>query len=121
MVLVPTAFGWPALGIGPTRGTEPPALDYPMLGAARLWETREHLPALERLFGAGRARVLAETVVPSTTTDLARHLGLAPSTVSQHLAALRDAGLVDARRRGREVRYGRTALGTALVRAAQSR
>ncbi len=31
---MPSAFGWPTLGIGPTRGTEPPALTYPVLGAA---------------------------------------------------------------------------------------
>lgn len=33
--------------------------------------------------------------------DLTRHLGLAQSTVSQHLACLRDCGLVDVRAHGR--------------------
>lgn len=33
--------------------------------------------------------------------DLTRHLGLAQSTVSKHLACLRDCGLVDSRPEGR--------------------
>lgn len=37
--------------------------------------------------------------------DLTRHLGLAQSTVSQHLACLRDCGLVEARPQGRASVY----------------
>lgn len=37
--------------------------------------------------------------------DLTRHLELAQSTVSGHLACLRDCGLVDARPEGRQVFY----------------
>lgn len=37
--------------------------------------------------------------------DLTEHLGLAQSTVSQHLACLRDCGLVDARPHGRASMY----------------
>ncbi|WP_405779118.1 DUF5937 family protein [Streptomyces sp. NBC_00859] len=117
LILVPTAFGWPKLGIGPTSATSdtPPALSYPMLGAARLWDPGARSPAIARLLGAGRAVVLAETLVPSTTSGLARRVGLAPATVSQHLAVLRDAGLVTAERRGREVLYRQTALAAALT------
>jgi DNA-binding transcriptional ArsR family regulator len=89
-----------------------------MLGAARLWETSPQPAAVARLLGVGRALVLAEAVVPSTTSGLAARLGLAPATVSQHLGVLRDAGLVTARRIGREVYYGQTELATALLRAA---
>lgn len=116
MILVPTVFGWPTLGIGPTGDTSaPPALVYPMLGAAAVWEPAARRPAVARLLGAGRASVLAETVVPSTTGVLAQRVGLAPATVSQHLAVLRDAGLVTARRRGREVLYSQTPLAAALL------
>jgi DNA-binding transcriptional ArsR family regulator len=123
LVLVPTAFGWPKLGIGPTGDTAetPPALVYPMLGAARLWEPTARPAAIARLLGAGRAIVLAETLVPSTTSGLARRVDLAPATVSQHLAVLRDAGLVTARRRGREVLYGQTPLAAALLHSATGR
>ncbi|MFI1890176.1 DUF5937 family protein [Streptomyces jumonjinensis] len=117
LTLVPTAFGWPNLGIGPTDAISaaPPALVYPMLGAARLWEPAARSPAIARLLGAGRALVLAETLVPSTTSGLARRVGLAPATVSQHLAVLRDVGLVTAERRGREVFYQQTPLAAALT------
>lgn len=118
LVLVPTAFGWPNLGIGPTdsRSTSPPALVYPMLGAARLWERAAQPSAISRLLGAGRASVLAETFLPGTTSGLAQRVGLAPATVSQHLSVLRDAGLVSASRRGREVLYRQTPLAAALLR-----
>jgi DNA-binding transcriptional ArsR family regulator len=117
LILVPTAFGWPNLGIGPTDNASaaPPALVYPMLGAARLWEPAVRSPAVERLLGAGRAHVLAETVIPSTTASLARRLGLAAGTVSEHLTVLREAGLVAAERRSREVFYRQTPLAAALL------
>jgi DNA-binding transcriptional ArsR family regulator len=41
--------------------------------------------------------------------------------VSVHLAVLRDAGLAVAARRGREVRYARTDLGTAIVELDRAR
>jgi ArsR family transcriptional regulator len=42
---------------------------------------------------------------PAEVHRIAEALGLSQPTVSQHLAALRGAGLVDAVRDGREVRY----------------
>jgi DNA-binding transcriptional ArsR family regulator len=119
LVLVPTVFGWPNLGIGPTSDTSavPPALVYPTLGAARLWDPATRSPAIARLLGAGRANVLAGTLIPSSTSSLARRVDLAPATVSEHLTVLRDAGLVTAERRGREVLYRQTPLATALLRS----
>lgn len=119
LVLVPTAFGWPNLGIGPTNDTShtPPALVYPMLGSARLWEPATDPPAITRLLGAGRASVLAKALFPSTTRSLAQRVALTPATVSQHLAILRDAGLVTAERRGREVLYRQTPLAAALMQS----
>jgi DNA-binding transcriptional ArsR family regulator len=117
LILVPTAFGWPNLGIGPTDDTSaaPPALAYPMRGAARLWQPTTRPPAIARLLGTGRASVLAETLIPSTTSSLAQRMNMAPATVSQHLTVLRDAGLVTAQRRGREVLYQQTPLAAALL------
>ncbi len=43
---------------------------------------------------------------PMEVRRLADHFGMAQPAVSQHLAALRSAGLVEAVRSGREVRYG---------------
>ncbi|MDY7087379.1 MAG: helix-turn-helix domain-containing protein [Actinomycetota bacterium] len=49
-------------------------------------------------------------------SGLATALGLAPSTVSEHLAGLLAAGVVHRRRAGRRVLYGLEPAGTALVR-----
>jgi DNA-binding transcriptional ArsR family regulator len=61
--------------------------------------------------------VLADLDAPRTTTELARRLGMSPGGVSQHLAALRDAGLVSAQRNGRSVLYCRSPLADELVTA----
>jgi DNA-binding transcriptional ArsR family regulator len=45
---------------------------------------------------------------PHTATDLARDLPMTRQAVLHHLQALADAGLVDASRDGREVRYRAT-------------
>lgn len=42
---------------------------------------------------------------PRTVTELCRSLGLAQSNVSQHLAVLRDRGVVSAERSGNNVLY----------------
>ncbi len=86
-----------------------------MQGAARLWEPATRSPTIARLLGSDRASVLAETLVPSTTSGLAQRVGLAPATLSEHLTVLRDAGLVTATRRGREVLYRQTPLAAALL------
>ncbi|MCI4062211.1 transcriptional regulator [Micromonospora sp. R77] len=52
---------------------------------------------------------------PATTAGLAATLGLAPSTVSEHLTALATAGVVHRRRVGRRVLYGLEPAGLALV------
>jgi DNA-binding transcriptional ArsR family regulator len=52
---------------------------------------------------------------PASTTQLARGNGLAVGALGDHLAVLRDAGLVDRARSGRSVLYRRTPLGDALA------
>ena len=48
---------------------------------------------------------------PRSVTSLARDAGVSRSAVSQHLGVLRQAGLVQAERRGRQVFYGRSDAG----------
>ena len=99
LILVPTAFGWPNLGIGPTDDTSaaPPALVYPMLGAARLWEPIHAVTGDRATRWAPDVRPCwPKPLIPSTTSRLAQRVDLAPATVSEHLAVLRDAGLVTA-------------------------
>ena len=116
LLLVPSVLVWPDV----VSGFQPPwlpALIYPARGLGGL--VTEAGPgaaeALTRLLGRGRAAVLAALDEPDSTSALARRLGLAPSSVSAHLTALRDAGLLTARRERHRVLYERTPLGIALV------
>ncbi|HEY3501816.1 MAG TPA: DUF5937 family protein [Actinocatenispora sp.] len=95
-----------------------PALIYPARGLDALWSPGTAASAaLSRLLGATRAAVLVAVDEPTTTTALAGRLGLALSSVSAHLAVLRDTGLLTAHRDGPRVLYERTALGAALAGA----
>ncbi|WP_128984373.1 ArsR/SmtB family transcription factor [Streptomyces roseicoloratus] len=67
------------------------------------------------LLGRGRAAVLRELDGPLTTHGLADRLGLAPSTVSEHLSLLADADVVTRHRVGRSVYYQLTDTGRSLL------
>ncbi|MEV0849159.1 DUF5937 family protein [Streptomyces sp. NPDC049954] len=116
LVLMPSVFAWPDVVSG-LEAPWQPLVVYPARGIGALWEETARRPAraLTGVLGRGRASVLAALGAPSTTSSLARRLGLAPSSVSAHLTALSAAGLLAPRRYGREVLYRRTALGTALA------
>ncbi|MFF4660660.1 DUF5937 family protein [Streptomyces sp. NPDC001381] len=116
LVLMPSVFSWPDV-VGGFEPPWPPMLVYPVRGIGGLWarQAADAPDALSRLLGRGRAAVLAALNEPAGTTALARRLGLAPSSVSAHLSALRDAGLLTSRRYGHEVLYEQTPLGIALA------
>ncbi|MEU4782411.1 winged helix-turn-helix domain-containing protein [Micromonospora sp. NPDC023633] len=67
------------------------------------------------LVGQGRSLILRALAAPGTTAGLAKQLRLAPSTVSEHLTALTNAGVVHRRRAGRHVLYELSPAGAALV------
>ncbi|MFB7917484.1 ArsR/SmtB family transcription factor [Streptomyces sp. NPDC056061] len=67
------------------------------------------------LLGRGRASVVRELSAPITTSALADQLGLAASTVSQHLSALVSAGVVQRHRAGTRVLYELNREGMALT------
>jgi DNA-binding transcriptional ArsR family regulator len=115
LLLMPSAFVWPAT----TVVVEPPwqpTLIYPVRGIDELW--RRPAPqsdrALRRLVGRTRADILINLDEAASTTALGRLHDVSPATVSGHLAALRDAGLVVGHRVGYTVLYERTGLGSAL-------
>ncbi len=119
LLLVPSAFSW----IAPVTIEGPPwqsTLIYPARGVGTLWEAGdERAPdALAGVLGRTRAALLGRLGAPRSTTDLARLAGITPGGASQHLAALRAAGLVASRREGREVLYVRTRLADGLVAGA---
>ncbi|SEF44419.1 Helix-turn-helix domain-containing protein [Thermomonospora echinospora] len=117
LLLVPSAFVWP--GVLAMLPPYQPQLTYPPYAVATLWDRGPAPPpdALGALIGRGRAAVLAGLETPVSTTELARRLGVTPGAVSQHLAVLRDCGLVKGHRVGRRVLYARTGSGDALVAA----
>ncbi len=115
LVLMPSAYGWPAV-IAIADPPWLPTVVYPARGVADLWRAPTAPPdALARLLGRTRALVLAALDEPLSTTALAALLELSPAGVSRHLLALRDAGLAEVERHGHEVRYARTSLGRALL------
>ncbi|MEU4423114.1 hypothetical protein AB0F81_21015 [Actinoplanes sp. NPDC024001] len=119
LLLVPLIFSRGALSCS-TDHPDVIMVTYQSRGAAVLAETPAPPVAAESdrlavLVGRGRAAVLRGLTVPSTTTALAVALGLAPSTVSEHLAGLQAAGVVHRRRAGRRVLYGLEPAGVALL------
>lgn len=116
LLLVPSVLIWP----GGAAFTEPPwpaTLVYPARGSAALHEPHPVTSpqALAQLLGRSRALVLMALDAPASTSQLASTLGLAIGAVGNHLAVLRDSGLVDRARSGRSVLYRRTPLGDAVV------
>ena len=115
LVLMPGVFGWPGLGAA-YDPPWPPTLDYAARGIASLWSPQAR-PAhtLVRLLGTRRALLLAALTEPASTTGLATRCELPASSVSEHLAVLREAGLITTRRTGRYLQHSRTPLGTTLT------
>lgn len=120
LVLMPSAFLWPAVAVIIDEPWQP-TIAYPARGIADLWQQARPPPdALARLLGRTRALLLTSLGQPSSATTLAAVLKLSLSGTSGHLVAMRDAGLVAGTRHGHEIRYARTPLGSALVRASQN-
>lgn len=117
LLLVPLIFSRGAL-VCSADHPDVVMVTYQSRGAAVLAGGPAPAPAEDRLallVGRGRAAVLRALTVPATTTMLATALGLAPSTVSEHLSGLQAAGVVHRRRAGRRVLYGLEPAGQALV------
>ncbi|TDC36788.1 ArsR family transcriptional regulator [Micromonospora sp. KC213] len=120
LLLIPLIFSRGALACS-TDHPEVVAVSYQARGAALLAENAPAPAAsngtdrLAVLVGRGRAQVLRALIRPATTAGLAATLQLAPSTVSEQLAALLNAGVVHRRRVGRRVLYGLEPAGLALV------
>ncbi|EOM74572.1 transcriptional regulator [Rhodococcus rhodnii] len=119
LVLTPSAFVLrPITWASPLASA--PWVSYPVRGAGELGERQVQRPpaALERLIGAAKAHiVVALDESPSSTTQLAQHLGVTAGAVSQSLRVLADNGLVDRTRHGREVLYRLTDTGRRLRRS----
>lgn len=117
LVLIPAVFDWPGIAILMADDLQP-TLSYSPRGIAELWDEPgdgRGDGAMDDLIGGTRADILRVLNVPMTTTELAHRLHLTPAAVSQQLGVLRRAGVVDARRQGREVYSELTASGRRLL------
>ncbi|NUT22462.1 MAG: winged helix-turn-helix transcriptional regulator [Hamadaea sp.] len=116
LLIVPAVFVWPA--VRTVTSAENPQLAYPARGIATLWESAAAAPAaLAAVLGRSRAQLLVELAAPLSTTDLARRTGMSAGGVSQHLTALRAAGLITAHRAGHAVLNMRTPAADTLLAA----
>jgi DNA-binding transcriptional ArsR family regulator len=115
LVLVPSMFCWSRVMTLEDPNVQP-MLVYPALGVANLWfEIPKPTNALEKLLGASCARVLTALKAPNTTLSLAKQFKLAAGGISLQLAKLRDAGLIESERQGREVYYRLSSNGEAFL------
>ena len=115
LLLVPSAFAASHPFVIDSAPWQPTVI-YPARGIATLWdEAPATSGGLARLLGSSRAAMLVDLAAPRSTIELAARLSISPATASHHLSALRDGGLVTARREGRSVLYARTPLGDALA------
>jgi DNA-binding transcriptional ArsR family regulator len=116
LVLIPLVFARGVL-MGESEDERAVALGYQARGTAALWtaDAAGFDGRLELLLGHGRAAVLRALERPATTTELARRMSYAPSTVSAHLDVLARAGLVERHRVRRSVFYGLNETGRAFV------
>ena len=113
LVLIPSVFAWPHSA----ASFDPPAVIYPARGIGDIWQP--DAPSgedLARLIGRARAALLTALAEPASTTGLAARTSIPVSSVSEHLAILRGAGLVSTTRTGRYLVHQRTALGVARAR-----
>ncbi|MFB7915548.1 helix-turn-helix domain-containing protein [Streptomyces sp. NPDC056061] len=84
-------------------------------------DTRPHAStSLATLLGRTRAVALEALASPAghNTKQIAEILAISPATASEHVTALRDAGLVTSLRQANTVRHTITALGADLISAA---
>jgi DNA-binding transcriptional ArsR family regulator len=98
---------------------QPITVAYPPRGAATVWMDKSAPPAeaASALLGRSRTRILLALDNPISAAELAQTTSLSAPAVSQHLAVLRRAGLVESRKSGRTVWSVRTRLGSELLDA----
>ncbi|MFH8787262.1 ArsR/SmtB family transcription factor [Streptomyces roseoverticillatus] len=111
LLLQPSYFCY---GVGhlPEDPDAPPVLVHP---AAQPQSDPAGDKALARLMGATRAGILIAAGTACTAGELARRVGVSAPTVSHHLSALRDAGLLRTVPHGTTALHVRTRTGSALV------
>ncbi|MEV0373300.1 winged helix-turn-helix domain-containing protein [Streptomyces sp. NPDC050636] len=124
LTLLPSFFCWPT----PVTLADPsrtPVLVYPVQHEPD-WEggragaaSRGRGQPLGALLGQTRAALLRYACIGGSTGELARRLGVSTPAVSQHVAVLREAGLLITVRRDGRAFHTATAEGRALLRCGE--
>jgi len=116
LLLVPSPFAGPRprVLVAPDR---PALMVYPVEPPAVPAGRRTASDPLAGLFGRTRSAVLIQAARPGrhTTSTIARQAGISVSSSSEHLSALRAAGLISSRREGGAIVHRATTLGRDLV------
>lgn len=117
LCLVPSVFVWPTVLVVADEQTA--QLAFPCRGVGTLWADHAAAApgALEEVIGRSKARLLAALQAPLSTTEAAARVDLSVSTASEHLTALRAAGLVRTHRTGRRTLHVRTPAADTLIAA----
>ncbi|MFC7308307.1 DUF5937 family protein [Streptomyces monticola] len=105
VTLLPTVFGRPHLTLAHPVGWRP-VLQYPVAGhqapqTLTVQDVQQRMEALAHPVRMRLCRSLARG--PHTTSELVDTYGLSAPEISRHLTALKKAGLISTRRRGRYV------------------
>ncbi|MGW4946174.1 hypothetical protein ACWEOZ_31850 [Actinoplanes sp. NPDC004185] len=116
LLLVPSPFAGPRPRVLVAPG-RPALIVYPVEPPAELDSRPAGPAALAGLFGRTRSAVLIQAARPGrhTTSTIARQVGISVSSSSEHLSALRAAGLTSSRREGGAIVHRATTLGRDLV------
>lgn len=97
----------------------PPVLVYPIDhrpgGAARTPPRNGTRRSLDALLGRTRAAALGTIAGGCTTGELAVKVGISAASASEHATVLREAGLIETRRRHRNAYHSITRLGATLL------
>jgi DNA-binding transcriptional ArsR family regulator len=113
LALEPRASVFIAAGGGRAPVMMAPIWERPSLGA--LDAEGVSSAGLAALLGRTRAKAIRAIAVGCTTSELARALGVAPTTASEHATVLRNARLISTRRHRNAVLHTLTPLGAALL------
>ncbi|GAA3143020.1 winged helix-turn-helix domain-containing protein [Streptomyces rameus] len=118
LLLVPSFFCW-GRPTAPADPDLPPTLVYPV--AKPPWQPdRGDRRCASRLLGRTRAAILEAVAGRGradgcTSTDIARAVGIAQSSITYQMGVLRDGGLVSSRRSGKYVVHAVTPLGLRIL------
>jgi len=114
LVLLPT-FHWTGMPVAADRPGQPVLLAYPAGPGLPVQPPGCHQDPLPAVLGQTRSHVLRLLGDEHSTSGVARLAGISPASASEHITALRGAGLIATVRDGATARHRRTSLGTLLT------